>query len=389
MDTVEEGERKVIVMLGIHPASKHKGGISTVIDVYRAEGLFARWPIHYIGTMKSGSPVTKLAVATAALAEFVRLLLAGRVAVVHAHTASRASFWRKSMFILSARVANVPVIFHLHGAEFRKFYESESSVLARWCVRKILHSVQTVVVLSSQWKLFIERIAPKAKVVVIANPVAVPEIPPDPARREPATLLFLGRFGQRKGIFDLLQTLKSIKARFPQTKLRCGGDGDVAGVLTRARQLDVSDSVEVLGWVSGEAKERELARATVYVLPSYAEGLPMGVLEAMAAGTPTVATNVGGVPDAIEDGVHGYLIAPGDTHALADRIMRMLGDADLRVRIGSAARDRANELFSVHKVLAHVDALYRDLGAKPRRSGLPRFSEPDTASGAPLLRVQK
>lgn len=382
MNIVNDNERRVIVMLGIHPASELKGGISTVVDVYRAEGLFARWPIHYIGTMKSGSPARKVAVAAAALVELARLLLAGRVAALHAHTASRASFWRKSMFILLARAAGVPVIFHLHGAEFQQFYAHESSVLTRWFVRRMLQTVQTVVVLSSQWKAFIETIAPKAKVVIIANPVAVPAVPFDPVQRAPATLLFLGRFGPRKGILDLLQALTLIRERFPHVKLRCGGDGDVEGVIRRARELGISENVEMLGWVSGPAKARELAHATVYVLPSYAEGLPMGVLEAMAAGTPTVTTNVGGIPDAIEDGVHGYLISPGDVGGLADRIIRLLGDEGLRRRLGSAARARVSQGFSAQEVLAHVDALYRDLGVTPCRSRLGEFSRPDTARSA-------
>jgi glycosyltransferase involved in cell wall biosynthesis len=379
---VVDSKRKVIVMLGIHPASEMKGGISTVIDLYRAEGLFARWPIQYIGTMKSGSHLRKLGVATIAILRFMRLLIARRVGLVHVHSASRASFWRKSAFILLARTAGVPVIFHLHGAEFRTFYEKEAGAFTRWCIRTVLQAVQRVAVLSSQWKVFIESIAPSASVVIIPNPVAVSGAPNEASGRDPATLLFLGRFGQRKGIFDLLQALKTIRTRFPGVRLRCGGDGAVADVLARARELEVHENVEMLGWVSGAAKDRELARATVYVLPSYAEGLPMGVLEAMAAGTPTVATTVGGIPDAIVEGVHGYLVSPGDIDALADRIMRLLGDEELRARIGSAARDRAVDVFSVHKALAQVEALYLELGLEPRQS-LSAFSEGQAANSAP------
>lgn len=375
-----ESRRKVVVMLGIHPASKLKGGISTVIDLYRANGLFVRWPIQYVGTMKSGHPLRKLFVALGALGQFLRLLVAGRVGLVHAHSASRASFWRKSLFILAARVANVPVIFHLHGAEFRVFYEKEAGAVTRWCVRFVLQSVQRVVVLSKQWRAFIQEIAPAASVDIIPNPIVVPLTPHDPMQRDPATLLFLGRFGQRKGIFDLLQALVSIKARCPEVKLRCGGDGEVDAVLGRARELGLGDNIELLGWVSGDAKEREFARATVYVLPSYNEGLPMGVLEAMAAAVPSVTTTVGGIPDAIEDGVHGYLVSPGDIEALADRIVRLLSDAELRARMGSAARLKALEVFSVQKTLAHVEALYRELGVEPRRPG---FSDREAANTAP------
>lgn len=361
---------KIIVMLGIHPASKEKGGISSVIDAYRAAGLFSRWPLHYLGTIASGSHAYKIRVALGALISFVRLLLSGRVALVHAQTASRASFWRKSMFMLLARAAGKPVILHLHGAEFEHFYRDECGPMRKAFVRYVLNGVDRVVVLSSQWRDAIERIAPKAQVETIVNPVPIPLYVPDPAERDPNVLLFLGRFGKRKGIFDLLQALALVRARFPHVRLRCGGDGDIAGVLERARELDLGKNIEMLGWVSGAAKERELERAAIYVLPSYAEGLPMGVLEAMAAGVPTITTDVGGIPDAIEDGVHGYLLRPGDIGALAERIVRLLEDAALRARLGTAARVKAQEVFGTERVISRVEDLYRSFGVPPRRAEL-------------------
>jgi glycosyltransferase involved in cell wall biosynthesis len=122
----------------------------------------------------------------------------------------------------------------------------------------------------------------------------------------------------------------------------------------------------MLGWVSGPAKDRELQQATVYVLPSYIEGLPMGVLEAMAAGTPTIATKVGGIPDAIDDGAMGFLVEPGDVNALADRISKLLADPALRERFASEARARIVSTFSPERVLARLEDVYRRLGAQPR-----------------------
>ena len=124
--------------------------------------------------------------------------------------------------------------------------------------------------------------------------------------------------------------------------------------------------MQVLGWVSGAAKERELAQATIYVLPSYAEGLPMGVLEAMAAGTPTIATTVGGIPDAIEDEVTGFLVEPGDIQTLTERIAQLLADAELRSRFAVAARAKIVSTFSADAVLAQLERLYGKLGAQPR-----------------------
>jgi glycosyltransferase involved in cell wall biosynthesis len=365
MKTPADSESNVIVMLGVHPESKEHGGVFAVIDVYRQGGLFARWPIVYIGTVVSGGAFAKIRVATAALWSYLRILCAGRMALAHVHTASRASFWRKSIFMLLALAARRKIILHLHGAEFATFYGEECGPIGKWFIRFVMSHVDRVVVLSTQWEKLIGQIAPAAKVVKIFNPVSAP-LGVSAAPRLDNVLLFLGRFGRRKGVFDLLEALTIVRARFPAIKLWCGGDGDWAAVENRTRELGLCDCVEFLGWVSGAEKERVLAEATIYVLPSHAEGLPMGVLEAMAAGAPVVATTVGGIPDAIDDGVDGFLVAPGDIGALADRITRLLGDAEMRDVFAARAKSEARERFSAEKVLMQVEELYRRLGAAQR-----------------------
>jgi glycosyltransferase involved in cell wall biosynthesis len=366
MNTSSRDEYKAIVMLGIDPASKVKGGISSVIDIYRDSGLFARWRIVYIGTVAAGSHVHKLRCLAVALWAYLKLVFAERVSLVHAHTASRASFWRKSIFMLIARAAGIPVILHLHGGDFELFYRSECGRWRQRYIRYVLRSVNRVVVLSQQWRARIEAIEPAAKTVTIGNPVAIASIVPSIAERQPADLLYLGRFSERKGVFDLLAACAIVRSKFPQLRIRCGGEGDVAGVEARARELGLSDALHMLGWVSGAAKDRELMQATIYVLPSYAEGLPMGVLEAMAVGTPTIATTVGGIPDAIENGVNGFLVEPGDIDALAARIQQLLADAGLRERFAAAAWTKVASDYGTQRVLAQVEELYKRLGVLPR-----------------------
>jgi glycosyltransferase involved in cell wall biosynthesis len=199
MNASSRDEYKAIVMLGIDPASKVKGGISSVVDVYRDSGLFARWRIVYIGTVASGSHALKLRCLAVALWAYLKLVFAGRVSLVHAHTASRASFWRKSIFMLIARAAGIPVILHLHGGDFELFYRSECGAWRQRYIRYVLRSVNRVVVLSQQWRARIEAIEPAAKTVTIGNPVAIASIIPPIAERQPADLLYLGRFSERKG----------------------------------------------------------------------------------------------------------------------------------------------------------------------------------------------
>lgn len=379
MNPSSRDEYKAIVMLGIDPASKVKGGISSVVDVYRDSGLFTRWRIVYIGTVASGSHARKLRFMVAALWSYLGLVFADRVSLVHAHTASRASFWRKSIFMLIARAADIPVILHLHGGDFELFYRSECGKWRQRYIRYVLRSVSRVVVLSQQWRTRIEAIEPAARTVTIGNPVAVPSIVAAVDERQPADLLYLGRFSERKGVFDLLKACAIVRSKHPSIRIRCGGEGDVAGVEALARELGLADSLHMLGWVSGAAKDRELMQATIYVLPSYAEGLPMGVLEAMAAGTPAVATSVGGIPDAIENGVSGFIVEPGDIAALADRIQQLLDDAGLRARFAAAARAKVASDYATQRVLAQVEELYKRLGAMPRPVRITHpHSTPDT-----------
>ena len=123
--------------------------------------------------------------------------------------------------------------------------------------------------------------------------------------------------------------------------------------------------MRLLGWVDDEAKRRVLAEAAVYVLPSYYEGLPMGVLEAMSAGLPVVSTVVGGIPEAVTEGVEGYLVLPGDVKKLAAVLRDLLRDAELRERMGLAGKKKIREHFASPVILPQIEAVYRRLGAIP------------------------
>lgn len=375
---------KCILMLGMHPKSKAHGGIYSVVLVYRDKGLFDRWPIRYLGTVTAGSVVSKCTAFIVAMSNYLRLILFGKVALVHVHSASRASFWRKSIFMAVAFATRTPVIFHLHGGQFGRFYRRECGPIRRWLVRSILRRVDRVVVLSSHARDLMRDIAPSARVVTIPNPIEVPRDRPIDSARARCSALFLGRITRAKGVHDLLSALAIVRRTFPEVRLRCGGEGDIAAMREHARAMGIEDAVDFLGWVGGTDKERELSQTTVYVLPSYAEGMPMGVLEAMAAGAPVVATSVGGIPDAIEDGIEGFLVAPGDTTALANRIERVLGSIELQRTFAMAALDKAQRLFSAEKVLAKVEALYSSLGATPE-DRQPR----DEEVGARLVRAQE
>jgi glycosyltransferase involved in cell wall biosynthesis len=143
------------------------------------------------------------------------------------------------------------------------------------------------------------------------------------------------------------------------------GTGDDAAIRARAVELGVENSVEFLGWIEGEAKLRALREAGIYALPSWIEGLPMGLLEAMAVGLPVVATRVGGIPDVVVEG-SGKLVPPKDTDALTAALLELIASAPLRARMGAAARRVALERFAPERILPRIETVYFALGAVPR-----------------------
>jgi glycosyltransferase involved in cell wall biosynthesis len=363
-DRVSIRSQGTILMLSTSPETQ--GGIAAVIKGYMDAGLFDRWPVLHVATHCDGGRIRKLLVAVSALARYLTYLCTRRVVLVHVHAASNASFWRKLAFILMAFLCRVPVIFHLHGGGFLDFYRRRFGAVRRRVIRFVLNHSAYIIVLSREWHRRVSTITGNPNIVTIANPIDAGCISYTGVCR-PGTnaVLFLGRLEKEKGILDLVDALATVRRTCPNAVIRFAGHGNVKAIRRRASDVGVSDAVEFLGWVQGAAKAQALAEATVYALPSYMEGLPMGVLEAMAVGLPVVATTVGGIPDIVEDGVTGLLISPGDKDGLARALSLLLSDPALRRRMGVAARAVVEEGYTPQRIVPMIESLYRTLGATP------------------------
>jgi glycosyltransferase involved in cell wall biosynthesis len=344
-----------IVMLGTAPETR--GGIGAVIGAWRAAGLFERWPIEYLATHCDGGAGAKLLAAARALRRFLALIALHRRVLVHVHCASRASFWRKSVFMALAHAARCPVVLHLHGGGFARFYEEECGPIKRRLVRHFLGRAACVIGLTGRW---CDWLAPfNLNVVCIPNPVrAAGAAPRAPGR----CILFLGRIEAAKGVPELLKAFAVLRASVRDAELVCAGAGEIEAAQRQAEALGIGDAVRFTGWL-GEAEKRAwLARAAAFVLPSHAEGLPMSLLEAMAAGVPVVASAVGGIPDVVKHGVNGLLVAPRDSIDLLRALRRLLREPALAARLGAAGRETVRARFSPEEVLERLDGVYAGLG---------------------------
>jgi glycosyltransferase involved in cell wall biosynthesis len=336
------------------------------VQGYLEGGLFDRIPCTYVATHRYGPPWVKIGAAIAGWSRAAVLLHTLNAPLVHVQLASRASFWRKSVVCALARLAHRPYLLHVHGAEFAQFYEQESSPAVQRIIRKVFADAVLVIALSEEWRARLLRICPQARIEVVNNAVPLPALR-EPQHREERrpTLLFLGEVSRRKGIYDLVRALARVAERVPQFELVCGGAGAIEKVRSLAGELGVADRVVCRGWLDAERKRTELARATIFVLPSYAEGMPMALLEAMSWGLPVVTTPVGGVPQVISHEANGLLVSPGDIDGLAAAMVRLIEEPALRARLGAAARATIEERFSLQVAVERLLEIYRRFGIEP------------------------
>jgi len=345
-----------ILMVGT--ALDGRGGVAAVLSVLRASGLFEREAVHYVSTHREGGRLAKLCHAGAGLWRTLHTCLRHRPAVVHAHASSGASFVRKSLVLLLARASGCKTIFHLHGGTFRQYAQERSGKLMRRWIRHTLERSTRVIALSDSWATFLRGFAPKAQVAVVPNAVPLPAAvhPGIPGR-----ILFLGRLEPAKGTAELLDAVAALAPRFPQLCLVLGCSGDLAGFRQAAAARGIAGCIDLPGWLDATARDAELARASVFCLPSHAEGLPMAVLEAMAAGKAVVASSVGGIPELVQDGVNGLLVPPHDAAALAAALERLLGNDSLRGQLSAQARRTVETQYSTQAVCGKLAAIYNDL----------------------------
>ncbi len=170
-------------------------------------------------------------------------------------------------------------------------------------------------------------------------------------------ILFVGRLEAQKGHAVLLKALHEVRKDFPYVRLICAGDGSLRGELEQqAASLQIQESVRFVGRQSNITEW--LALADFCVLPSYYEGLPLVAIESLAAGRTIVATAVDGTPEVVVDGKTGLTVPPGNSHALAAAIRRMLQEPELRRKMAHAGRDWVLARFSLDRQVQQTQELY-------------------------------
>jgi len=338
------------------------GGIRSVVDSYIYDGLLPAWNGVVLFTHISGISVAKIGFGLEKLFVFFYYVIFKKVRLIHCHVSSYGSFWRKAVFAKLAKALGMPVILHMHGGRFELFYESSSSPFKK-AISNVLNNVDRVIVLSSYWESFIKGIAKQSNIFVLPNHVRVPHIDKTLPKDNVIRLVFLGFISENKGVFDLLPAFQAVLNSLVQKNihLTIAGNGEIDEAKKIVGQLGINSYVDVVGWIDTIQAQELLETADIFVLPSYHEGMPVSVLEAMAWALPVITTPVGAIPELIQNGKNGMLVSPGDQAEFTKAILALCTDSDLRHALGKNARQTIIDKYSDQVVLPRLNSLYREL----------------------------
>lgn len=340
-----------VLMIG--PDRSVHGGISAVVNGYYEAGLDKKVNLSYIGTMKEGSKVYKLIIAAKAYLKFVSLIK--KADVVHVNVASDNSFWRKAVFIKKAKKSGKPIIIHQHGGEWNNFFASLDGQ-NKEKVRNVLKSADKFLVLSPYYKDFFENIIGVKDVIVFPDTIDIPE--KINKLHNGKRILFLGRLCKEKGIAELVEAVTELHDIYDDVELSLGGIWEDRSL---EKSIDSCEFIKYLGWMDSSEKFEELSKADIFVMPSYFEGQSLAILEAMSMNCSIVASNVGGIPMMIEDGITGILVEPKSAASLYEGIKKVIDDTSLADSIAENAYNKALNEFNILHTVDEIVKMYEEL----------------------------
>ena len=351
-----ENDRLKVLMVG--PDRSVHGGISGVVNNYFDAGLDQMIDLCYIGTMVEGTKLAKLLQAAKAYVCF--LIKISKYDIVHVNMASDSSYFRKSVFIRTAKACRKKVVIHQHGGNFPEFFEKELSEKGRQHAKKVLSMGDAFLVLGTAWKDFFGTIIERDKITVLPDAIRIPECEEKQYGRH--KILYLGRLCKTKGIGELLTIMPKLRERYSNVRLYLAGIWEDKELQEQADAL--KEYVTDLGWISGAEKQRYLRECDIFVMPSYFEGQSVSILEAMANACGIVASKTGGIPDMIIDGETGIFAVPKDTKTLEESLSKLLAEPGLCRRLGESARRKAGAEYSIDNNIKQLLTIYESISCR-------------------------
>jgi len=366
---------KSACVLMIGPGEGVGGGISSLVEAF-LPGLQKRVCLHYFPTVKNrplkdSGKVSLFNIRNACrqYIRFIRIISQCHPCIIHLHTSQGIAWWKDTFYVLVGRLFHCHIILHMHGGNFDKLNEGDPRLIQLY-TRRILGFADAVIAVSAEWKNRLAKLIPPERIYLFKNCIDIHQIQNKNTccATDQVTLLFLGRIGEQKGAFDLVEAVHSLQPeRLPMHVLMVGPEeqpGDRVRLEKLLEEYQLTNTIELVGGVAREKALQLYGEAGLFVLPSYYEGLPMVILEALAAGLPIVATPVGGIPEFVRDGYNGFLTPIGDVPALACKLRTLVQDLDLRVSMGKRSRQMAEQELDVDLYVDQLIELYTSILAK-------------------------
>ncbi len=360
------------IMIATPFGAHQRGGIDRLVDliVESAErDPEGNVTVTRLVTRGPGALARAPAVFAKAAAHLCLVASRGGVDLLHINVAAGGSLYRKAFLAMLARQCGIPYVVHVHGSRFDRFWDSIHSVRRR-ALTPLFEGSEKIIVLGRYWSDFIADRIPGVigKILILPNATAPALGSNEPAADNKARISFLGEIGPRKGTPQLVQALGRLRDN-PGWIATIAGNGQIAEMEKLSTELGISARVAFPGWLDAKGVNAVLARTDIFVLPSFAENLPMSILEAFSRGAAVIATPVGAVPDVVENERTGLLVPVGDVDALASAIRRLVEDPALRRKLGQAAQLDHKTHYDIGAYAARLKAVWQT-AAWPDVSGV-------------------
>jgi len=345
-----------VIMIGEYFKNNAPGGMAAVLASYNEYFEDMR----FIPTWRNGNFIIKLWYAIYSYIIFlIYMIFCKSIKIVHIQGAAFASFERNIFFVRVGKFFGKKIIMHMHCADFESYYNPSKH---KKRIINTINDCDLFIVLSESWKNYFISIGVNERIIrILNNTITPPKIIDVKKDSHYINLLYLGVIGQRKGIYDILIALRDNKNKFEgKIKLRIGGNNEEEKLINTISKYGLKDMVTFEGFVFGHKKIECLNWADIYILPSFNEGLPIGILEAMSYGHPIISSPVGGIPTIVKDGINGFLVEAGNSEEIALAINKFLNDRTLIEKFGKNSI-KIVQPFMPQYVFATLEDLYKKL----------------------------
>lgn len=342
--------KKTLILATSH---KTRGGITSVIKTHQQGQQWTEFNCRWIEThIDTGL----LAAVWYFLKSYIQYFFyLPKAKIIHLHISEPGSAMRKLLYFIPAYLLKKKTIVHFHAFSPDTTINGNS----QWIYRFIFCRAIKVVVLSDTWKDVVYNTFKIGNIKVIYNPCSAIVNNTLYAKRK--HILYAGAINKRKGYSDMIRAFAKIADRNKDWYIVFAGNGEIEYGKAIAKELDIEDRCLFLGWVNGDLKDKAFKEASIFCLPSYAEGFPMAVLDAWAYGLPVITTPVGGILDIAINNENLLLFDAGDIDELASCMERLISDKDLYEKIHKASIHFANGRFSMSEINRQIGELYKSM----------------------------